>query len=271
MRSMKRITIPAAVALLAIPVSAANGIVITLKTTRNGAPITNQIQIDANHMRAEIGGAAGGRNAIVFDGVKQVMDVVELDKKTYTEISKADLDALSAQLSDAMAQMQKQAATLPPEQRAQVEAMMRGRGMPGAIPTPVKPIYKKVGTDTVGKWKCDKYEGYSGDRKTSEVCATSPAALGLTAADFAVSAKVAEFFSKVMPTRANEMFSIGTVADRGYDGVPVRSIVYGAGGEVTTELTDVSRQNIPESAFAVPAGFQKMASPFAGRGRGRAK
>jgi len=267
---MKKTALAAAAACaLVLPALAANGIVISLKSTANGGPpVTNQIQIDPNHMRAEVTGASGAKSAVVFDGVKQVMDIVDVEKKTYFEITKSDVDGMAAQLSSAMSQMQQQMANLPPEQRARIEAMMKGRGMPGVTAPASKPFYKKTGSATVGKWKCDLYEGYEGERKTSEVCAASPSALGLTDSDFTISKQVAEFFGKLFPQRANEMFSIGSVADRGYDGVPVRTTIYNEGGRVTTtELTDVSRQNIPESTFTVPAGFQKTDSPLAGRGR----
>jgi len=33
-----------------------------------------------------------------------------------------------------------------------------------------KTQYRKTGTDKVGNWTCDKYEGYEGTVKTSEVC-----------------------------------------------------------------------------------------------------
>ncbi|MGH9411295.1 MAG: hypothetical protein ACRD1V_17815 [Vicinamibacterales bacterium] len=55
----------------------------------------------------------------------------------------------------------------------------------------------------------------------------------------------------------------------GVTGIPIRHIEFGSSDQVTstTELTDISRQNIPDATFAVPSGFQKEAfGPF-GRGR----
>jgi hypothetical protein len=235
-----------------------------MKTTTGGASSTNQIQLDANHMRAEMAGRGGGQNTVVFDGVKQSMYIIDDSKKTYSEITKEDLDRVAAQMQGAMA-------SIPPEQRAQIEAMMRGRGgrgMPGMGVAPVKPTYKKTGTDKVGKWTCDKYEGYEGDRKTSEVCTIAPTALGFAESDFAVTKQFAKFFSGVMPQMSTNVFSIGSLEDRGFVGVPVRTISYGADGSVSsaTELTDVSHQNVPDSAFAPPAGYAKQDMPF-GRGR----
>src|SRR5262249_22808502 len=198
----------------------------SMKAISGASTSTSQIQIDANHMRTEMAGRGGGQNSMVFDGAKQAMYIIDDSKKTYSEITKDDLDKLAEQMRQAQQQMQSAMANVPPEQRAQIEAMMRGRGgrgMPGA-PTPAaKPTYKKTGTDKVGKWTCDKYEGYQGDRKTSEVCTVAPASLGFSESDFAVSKDFAKFFSSLsgmMPQR-QEIFSLGTLEDRGFVGVPI--------------------------------------------------
>ena len=245
---------------------AADGVVISMKTTTGTSAATNQIQLDATHMRAEMAGRGGGQSTVVFDGAKQALYLIDDSKKTYSEITKDDLDRVAAQ----MQQMQSMMANVPAEQRAQMEAMMRGRGGRGmsAMGAPVKPTYKKTGTDKVGKWTCDKYEGYEGDKKTSEVCTVAPTALGLTAGDFEVTKQFAKFFSGVMPQMSDRVFSIGSLEDRGFVGVPIRSISYGADGTVqnTSELTDISHQNIPDATFAPPSGYAKQGSPF-GRGR----
>ena len=80
-------------------------------------------------MRAESAGPDGVTQVFVFDGTAQVMRMINYDKKTYTEMTKADVDRMGAQMAGAMAQMQEQMKNLPPAQRAQMEAMMKGRGM----------------------------------------------------------------------------------------------------------------------------------------------
>lgn len=259
----------AALCLAAWPAQAADGVLIVEKTTRGTATQTHQIQIEKDRIRAETTSPAGEKQAFVFDGAKQTMWIVNYDRKTFSEMTKADVDRLGGQLSDAMAEMQQQMQSLPPEQRAQVEAMMRGRGGMAGAPGagPAKTEYKKVGAGTVGKWACDRYEGYQSGQKTVELCTVAPQALGFTAADFEVSRQLQAFFSKLMPQGADEMFRIGTMEDQGFSGVPVRRVSFGS-SPTTTELTDVTRQTFPDSTFAVPSGFKKESSPFGGRGRG---
>ena len=276
----KSLTCVAAVCLLTSAVHAASGVQIVTKTTSSGgAPEsrvaralgdrTSRVQIEPTRMRTESTDAKGDTTVMLFDGTRQILDIISVSKKTYTEMTKDDVERMGARVSDAMAKMKKRLESLPPAQRAQMEAAMKGRmGGAGAKPAPKIP-YKKTGTDTVGKWRCDKYEAVENGRKTSEVCAVDPKVLGFTASDFEVSRQFAEFFKKMNPssTGQTQSFAIATVADQGFSGVPVRRMFTIAGREVTTEITEVSRQSFPASAFAVPEGFQKQSLPTAGRGR----
>jgi uncharacterized protein DUF4412 len=268
MRSGQTLTaLGAAMVLNAAAAGAADGILIAQKmTSATGAVTTSQIQIEKTRMRAETAGASGRRQAMVFDGTEQVMRTIDDQAKTYTEMTKADLDRMSAQMSGAMGQMQEQMKNLPPEARARMEEMMKGRGISPAGSEPI--VYKKIGTDKVGKWTCDKYEGTRGSEKVSEICTVSPATLGFTAADFEVTRQMAEFFAKLVPQGADQLFRIGTATANGFSGLPVRTVSFtnGAPG-ATTEITDAGRQNFPDSTFAVPAGYTKREMMGGRRGR----
>lgn len=262
---VKSITFAGALCLLTVTPAAADGILLVSKSTSGGgAPQTSQIQIDGRRMRAEVIGERGEKSSVVFDGTRKLMLLIDDSQKTVTEMTEADL----SQISGMMAQMEQQMKNLPPEQRAQFDAMMKGRGaaMPGAAGAAAPKVqYTKTGTATVGKWTCDKYEGSNGGQKVSEVCTVDPKVLGFTAADFAISRDFAAFFKKVMPGGGGQTFSIGTPEDQGFSGVPVRTVSFG-GRQVTTEITEVSRQVFPDSIFQAPAGYQKQ-STMGGRGR----
>ncbi len=252
----------AAVLTLAAPAWAADGLLITGKTTANGSTTESQIQLTKDHLRMQTTGG-NGPQVVTFDGTAQVVRMINDADKTYTELTKADVDRLSAQMSQMMAQMQEQMKNMPPEQRAQIEAMMRGRG--AAMSPPPKTEYRKTGTAKVGAWTCTQYEGYQADKKVSELCTVSPSALGFTAADFEVTRQMADFFKSLVPPGMSnqEMFAIGDDATAGFSGVPVRMSTAGA-SPVVNEIQAVTRQNVPDSAFAVPAGYKKQALPMGG-------
>jgi hypothetical protein len=261
----------AAVCTAASTASAADGVLIVESSTVNGSPRTTQVQIERTRMRTEIANQNGTTDIVLFDGDKQILYMINPGAKTYSEMTKADVDAAGAQLGGAMAEMQKALEGMPPAQRAQMEAMMKGRmgGLPGAGGA-AKTEYRRGGTSKVSKWTCDVYEGFQNNAKTGEVCTVSPSALGFTPADFEVSRQLAAFMRGLIPQGADQVFQTGRVQDQGYDGVPVRRVTTIAGRQITTELTSVARQTFPDSAFAIPDGFTKTTSPL-GRGRGRGR
>ena len=260
----------AAAAVTAAPLVAADGILIAHKVTSNGNTMTSQTQIEKTRMRTEVTGPDGRKQILIFDGGAQVMRMIDEGGKTYSEMTKADVDRVSGQMQGAMAQLQQQMANMPPEARARMEAMMQGAGRGMAGMAAQRPEYRKAGgTERVGRWTCDKYEGVRNGAKVSEMCTVDPSVVGFAAADFAVTKQFAEFFMKLMPQGVDRIFSVGTAGPAGFSGIPVKSVNYDNSGKVTstTELTDVTRQNFAEALFAVPAGFQKRDFPGAGRGR----
>ena len=239
--------------------SAQNGVLIVQKTSTGSGQMTNQMQITKNRMRAEMADGSGSQRALVFDGARQVMLIIDSERKKYSEITKEDMDRLASQVQDMMAKV-------PPEMRAKVEAMMKGRGMGAAAPGRTE--YRRAGTDKTAKWTCDKYDGYQNGQKTSEICTVEPSVLGLSAADFAVTQQFMEFFEKLIPQGGGQVFGLGQVQTQGFSGFPVKSSSTSGGRTTTTEVTDVSRQTFQDSLFAAPAGFQKESFPGVG-GRGR--
>lgn len=257
----------AIVCLTAGTARAADGVQFTQRTTTDGTTITSTVQIAGDKIRAEVAApGSGGKQAVIFDAGRQLIDVINLERQTYMEVTKAQIDQISAQMQGMMSQMEAAMANMPPEQRAQMEAMMRGRGM-GMAAAP-KTTYEKTGTDRVAQWACDVYVGTQEGKKVSEICTVPPATLGLTAADAATMRQLADFFKQLVP-QASGMLEIGN-PDQGFAGIPVRTVLTSGTSSVTSELTDVSRQSFPDATFQVPAGFQKQDFPGPmGRGRGR--
>lgn len=243
----------------ASPLQAAEGFLMVEKTVSGTTTRTTQVQIEPQRMRAELSGPGGGTQIILFDAAQQVLRIVNVDKKSYTEMTKADADRMGTQLNAAMEAMKEKIATMPPEQRAKMEAMMSRFGATGAGAPSTRPEYRRAGSDKVGKWACDKYEGFRNGEKVSEVCTVEPKTLGLTAADFDISKQVAVFFQKMLPQGSDQIVGIGTMETQGFNGIPVRRISYRQGKPLSTsEVQEVGRQTFAASTYEVPAGFQKQ-------------
>jgi len=250
--------------------AAADGVHVTSRRTSGGETTSEQIQFDKDHLRVDSLAADGHiTRTMIFDGAKQVIWNIEPGSKTYTEMTKQDLEQLSAQMSQMAAQMEERLKELPPDRRAQVEQMMRGRGMAAA---PAKPEYHKTGTDRVGKWSCDTYEREANGAKENEVCAAGAAALGLTPADLNVLTEMQTFVKGVLPPgMADRGVGIGNEQMQGFPGIPLRRVDFSHGQEQSrTEVTEVTRQAIPAATFELPTGYTKKPL-MEGRGRGRGR
>jgi hypothetical protein len=263
MRSRSTVAVFAvAVCSLTSPLLAADGVLLVQQVTNGSSSTTAQVQMEKTRIRADTVGPMGEKMAVIFDANRQVLWMVNYDAKSYMEMTKADVDRTGAQVNAALSQLEEQLKNMPPAQRAQVEAMMRGRGIgPGAAAgARARPQYRKTGSDTVGKWACDKYEGYQNNQKVQELCTVDPKVLNLTVADLDVSRQLVTFFEAVMPQNAGALFQVGS-AEQGFSGMPVRSVSTVGGRQVVSELKEVTRQNFADATFAVPTGFQKQQMP----------
>ena len=69
-----------------------------------------------------------------------------------------------------------------------------------------------------------------------------------------------------MPPGMDQMVGIGSFEVQGFSGIPVRRVVYNGGKvQAISEVTDVRRENFPDSSYEVPAGFQKQTVGSEGR------
>lgn len=251
MCGMKHITTLASALAAAAVVSLSaqsQGVTFVLSDTRDGKVTTTLTQMDKSHIRTETSGGV-----FIFDGDAQVMRMVNMEKKSYTEITKADMQKISQQMSAAMEQMK----NMPPAQRAMMEKMMAGRGMPGAGPASAPITYKATGSDKAGQWACAKYDGMRAAEKVAELCTVEPKALGLTPADFEVAKQLAEFMKGLMPQVADQIATLGTT-EQGFSGYPIRQTHF-SNGKVRSvnELKEIKREAIPASAWQAPAGFKR--------------
>lgn len=262
----KTIVSVAAVCSVSSPLQAAEGVLILEKTVVGSNTRSSEIQIEHDRMRAEMTGPTGDVQIVVFDGPQQVLRLISMPRKSYSEMTKADADRIGAQMATAMAVMKDKIANMPPEQRAKWEALMSqvGAGPVGAAGG--RPEYRRAGSDKVGKWACDKYEGFRNGKKVSEVCTVEPKALGLTEADFDVTKQVASFFEKMLPQGSDQLVGVGRIETQGFAGIPIRRAAFDGDKVLSlSEVTDVKRGNFAASTYEVPEGFQKQTM---GRGAG---
>lgn len=203
--------------------------------------------------------AEGERMTMIFRSDKEVFWVINTTDKSYTEMTRKDIKKMKVQMDEAKRVMQEQMKNMPPEQRAMIEQMMKGKAMPAQ---PEKAVFKKGSSGVkIGKWTCDTYKGYRSGQLTEEVCTTSFKNLGIAQKDFKVMQRMAEFMSELSPDAAS-LYNVGSdqwEKEQGYPGIPVRTISYSNGKKVSQyEIQDVKKKRISSSRFELPKGITKQ-------------
>jgi len=255
---------------LAVAGQLSAGVRIKAETTdlKTNATTQQEMLLDNERLRININTGEGSRSSVLFltDGGRERMVMLDPARNEYREMDRQSMEQVSQQLQGAMAQMQSQLQNLPPEQRARIEQMMKGR-MGQAAAAPVRTTYTAKGSGSVNGFACTKYEGMRGAEKVAEVCAAKPADVHFAPADFQVFEKMREFGGSLMNGLANSPLANNRLADLaqpGYDGFPIQQTTY-SGGQATTkmELKSLDRANFSDADFSL--GSAKKVDLMPGR------
>ncbi|MER3523441.1 MAG: hypothetical protein C4326_05070 [Ignavibacteria bacterium] len=193
----------------------------------------------------------------IFRLDREVMWQINPSKKTYSEISFAQMEAMmknaSSKMDAAMAKMQEELSKLPPDQRKMVEEMMKGR-MPGARGKADAPIQVSSTGErkTISGFACTKFAVQHGEKTVATLWVTKDVP------GFAELAEDWKAFSKrlasMMPRFASEMAE----AYKKIQGFTIQSEIPDLG--VVTTVLKVERRSTPASEFEIPAGYTKEKS-----------
>lgn len=267
---MKRLTLVAAAALAASSLFA--GVRIQSEDTNLATKkvSTDVILLDANRLRVD---SDDGKSVMFLtDGGRNRMVMLDKAKNQYQEIDEETMKQMGQQMSAAMAQMQAAMKNMPPDQRAMMEKMMKGK-MPQAAAAAPKTVYTAKGSGSVNGFSCTKYEGDLSGVKESEVCAALPAQIKLTPADLQIFEKMKQFSSSLLSALANSPVHISVPSgygfEEGYEGFPIQKIDF-ENGQATkrSELKSITRTNFTDADFSL-GNAKKVELPIPGGARGK--
>lgn len=201
------------------------------------------------------------RNSMIFLGDSFI--VLDHKKKNYIVMDEAFVNEVSAQMNDAMKEMEEQLASLPPDQRAMAEQMMKGRmgqmmGQQQEAPPP--PRVESMGAGSWKDYECEKFAVFMSGEKTQELCAADLNDIDGAAEMMKAFRGMAKFMTKMtesMPMRADAGMNPGELMDQ-IQGFPVRTIDF-RNGEIAGEsfLESVTAQDLDDGLFGVPDGYER--------------
>jgi hypothetical protein len=248
----------------------------------NGDVTKREILVDGDRLRInETSKSTNTSMLFLTDGGRNRMVILDKAKNEYREIDQQMIDQMSGQASSAPgaadAKMQEQMKNMTPEQRAMMEQMMKGRGLPGVATTAVtsaaRTTYTSKGSGSANGFACTKYEGTKGAEKVAEVCAASPSDLKFAASDFLVYEKMKEFMGSLQNMATSSPFfnasTVGSMTEGGYSGLPIQQTSFKNGkASEKTDVKTIDRATFSNADFSL-GDAKKVDMMSAQKGRGK--
>ena len=193
--------------------------------------------------------------------------VADGGRKTYWEGTVEEYcQAMKSTMAGAMADMEAQMTAamkdMPPEQRAQMQQMMKSmRGGGATGPAPTVTVEKTNEVETIAGLSARKFRVLSNGKLYEEMWMTTDSAL-LRELEMTKAPDTFGRMSGCMAGMAGGPRPESTAEFRKLygEGWPLKVVYYGAGeggpSPAGTTVQKVERRDIPESEFAVPAGFR---------------
>lgn len=231
-RSLLPISNLALLVALAVPASAADLTIVSNMTMRGNTTTTTAYYTEGQILTSD------GRTDSIIDFGNEKMLVIDHKKKTWSEITFAEMRAKSTEL-DAML-----------EDNPLLSSMFGG-----ATDASVE---KQGGTRTVAGHTCQGYRVTLGAKMQYDVCAAPDIEAPV---NYYEARKMAGLMLGPMASRMNKLYD----AMEQIDGFPVafdmNIKVMGMNLDMTSEATEV-KTSVPGDVFAVPAGYKQKKAKF---------
>ena len=146
---------------------------IEFKVTEGTGTAFQSILIGQGKIRQD----ADKNTSAILDPGAGVMTVLDHAKKTYTRLTRADIDQLSKMLEDMTKQMEQAMASMPPQMQERMKGMMGG-GAAGSLE-----VVDTGQSATVAGKSCKVFQTKIMGKLTGENCMADPSAIDLPASD----------------------------------------------------------------------------------------
>ncbi|MEO5761433.1 MAG: DUF4412 domain-containing protein [Vicinamibacteria bacterium] len=217
---------------------------ITFKSS-DGSTAMNYFSKDRMRMNS-------GRSDSIMEFDSGTMINIDHQKKEYSEITIAELDANMKAMS---AKMEESMAKMPPQMREQMAKLMGGATADVTV--------TKGGTKTIAGYVCQEYTVTMGKNMTQESCNSTALTPPFDPANF----QKLTHLSIPMMQGADKLIEKMSVI-QGISLMNHTSInMMGNKRDTTMEATEVKKGPIAADVFAVPAGYKKIDSPMKNMGK----
>lgn len=245
------------VLLAALPAGAEDLTIVSQRSRGDHPPSAETMYLTSARMRIS---SPDGNDSII-DYATGNITMINDKKKEYFVMTPADMEAAAAKMKEMQAKMQESMKNMPPALREKMAGAM------GGMDQAVK-VEKGTGGRTVAGYACENWIVTIGSFSRQESCVTSQIQFPAAAFDG-------------MKAMAERMRGVGGAMGAGMSGLwekfkemkgfplatTATTTVMGHQETTKSEVTEVKKGPVPDSAFQVPAGYKKVESPMAKLGR----
>ena len=256
------------------PCTSLAGVVFVFQRTELGAAskkVRTRISIEGRRLRIDdqVSDTGQAEVTIIFHGDSRKMVNIDHQRKQYMVIDQRTMEAMAGQMKAAMAKLQEQFKNMPPERRAMMEKMMKGRmgGMGTPPPAPAPPKVVATGrTGSAGGHACEVYEVLREGVKEREMCVMRWSKLSFGGgSDLGAVMKDMAAFTREMTSTASEGMSASGEQNNPFDfvdeveGFPVSTRKF-ENGQLKSEsvLESMEERPFDGSIFDPPAGYAEQ-------------
>jgi hypothetical protein len=237
--------------LLATPVLAEDLTIVSKQTHGEGAATTTTSYFSSEKMRTS---STEGAEAI-FEFASGNITMIDNKKKEYSIMTRAEMEAMMAQMEAQAKQLESQMAAMPPAVREKMAGMMGGSAANVTV-------QKGAGGRTIAGYSCQNWIVTTGESMRQESCVTSD--LTMPAAAYEGQKKL---FATMSASPMGKMMTAMVEKLKEMKGFPLATNVnmkmMGKSFNSTTEVTEIKKGPVPASAFDIPGGYKKVDSPAA--------
>jgi hypothetical protein len=232
--------------------SAAEELTIVTRFQEGGGPArTAATYVSADRLRA----AQPDNQDLLAEFASGRLTMIDHGKKEYWVTTAAEIEAAMTKMHAQFQQMEEQMKTMPPALRQKMGGMMGGLAA-------AMEVTKSGPARTVAGYACETWTVRLGDMMTQEQCLTTQVRYPAQAWDA---------FKKVYAGMAagplSKGFSEMYERFKAMNGLPLATSstvkVLGKTRTSSSEVTEIRKGAIPETAWALPAGYKKVDSPMA--------
>ncbi|MDX1454979.1 MAG: DUF4412 domain-containing protein [Gammaproteobacteria bacterium] len=198
-----------------------------------------------------------GDGWVLFDSGTETLTTVDPESRSYTVLDKAAMEKLGNTVSDAMKQMQAQLESMPAEQRAMMESMLKKQF--GISDDKVETSATRNGkTREIAGHTCEEVVFRMGNQGETLLCVVPTEELGISAADADAVAAMYRTMSQFAAELGNSIGISYSLPDVG--GMPVYS--RDSSDDAADILKRVETGSQPAALFDIPAGYRQQQVDF---------